>query len=453
MSEQTNFNINITADAVKAVSEAKATQEALKQVANTSAAAGEESSKAADKATGKHQEFKKALSELGKEFPVLGALGRVMFNPIALGAAAITYAIRKLKADIAALNESLSTPEWEGYGAVVSAQKKALEEAASGASAFAREMERIRDATETASQASEKLVTVFKAQMSAQDKLDDARKRMETAQVEAGEKDPVRKQAKLLEIEERYAARKRQRADDTAKFELDQQRKKMENEQAAVETLDKQLVGAREKQQGLKSEAAINEKIRVEKGRLAAEEEDYRKKSERKEQLEGKPWAFRSTAEQWELNYLNEKLGPQGDTIARQKRFVSALEREAPGSIEAWRSGQENISMLEGMRRGAAERAGGIAANLPTQERVAAIESQARNEGGRMDSVARLAQAAARGGAEQERLAEEAAKQYERTGQFSRQTVEMWKRQTDLNEQLLANQKRLESQLANQRTR
>lgn len=446
-----DFKISITADASKAVTGAQTAQEALAKVGTAGGKAGENTGKGADVASGKWKEAKKAFAELGKEFPVIGALGRVLFNPLALGAAAATYVIQRLKGDILALNESLTTSDWEGYGAVVAAQKKAMDEATLGASSFAREMERIRDATETASAAGEKLLSVFRAQMNAQDRLDAARKAMEVAQVQAGEKDPVRKQARLLEIEERYAARKRQREDETSRFELEQQRKKMINEQAAVASLDKQLEGAREKQSGLKSEAQVNEKLRVEKGRLATIEDELNKKSERHQVLKDKTWGTRSTPEQMEM----KELGGQLDSLARQRDqqrgVVGRLERRAPGLIETYRGSQEAVSMLETMRRGAAERANGIAANLPTQERVAAIEGGARAEVGRMDSATRMAQAAATGQAEQGRLIEEATKQVERTGSVAKQTADALGRQGDFNAAVTEYLKRLESQMGNMR--
>lgn len=448
-----DFQIKITADASKAVAEAKLTQDALKQVAKSGTQAGAETADAAEKSKGKHNELKKSLQEIGKEFPIVGAVGRLMFNPIALAAAALTIGLQRIRQDVANLNEALTTSTWEGYGSAVKAQGKALEEASMGAAQFAREMERIRDATETASKASENLTTVFKAQMNAQDKLDSAHKALEIAQVEQGEKDPVKKQGRLLEIEERYAARKRQRDQEADDFELAQQRKKMESEQAAVGRLDKQLEGAREKQKGLKSEAQVNEELAVAERTLTKITEERDKKSERHQQLKDMSWARRSTPQEWEMNELGGQLGSLDAQVAAQRGIVGKLKGNAPDDINAWRGSQENISMLEGMRRGASDRANGIAANLPTQTAVRNIEADTRQQVGTMESATRFAGAAARGAAEQDRLVEQATQQVERTGRVARQTADALGRQAQFNDAVTDFMRRVESQVARLRNR
>lgn len=381
-----DFEIKITTDAGSTVQGAKEAGDALANVGKSGAEAQKQIATETTKATGKTTEFKKALQEIGKEFPIVGALGRLMFNPIALAAAALTMGVQRLKGDIDNLQKSLTSSEWQNYASVMSAQEGALAGAAQGAAAFAREMERLASATQTATEESEKLMQVYKSRMSAQDQLDEARKRLETAQANT-EQDPVKRAERLFEIEERYAQRKRARQDEASKFELQEQYRRLANERIAVSVYDLELNQARKSQGGLKSEAAISAQLDVERGRLKTIGDEYQQKQQRYQVLADKPWALRSTPEQTEMNELGGQLDSLFAQRGQQQGVVSRLAGAAPGAISAWRAGEERIASLQGLRSGAAQRAQDISEKLPTQQAVAGVERNARAQVSALDSV------------------------------------------------------------------
>jgi len=348
----------------------------------------------ADKATlTRKAEIQQALSKLSREFPVAASAAKALFSGIGGAAMLAAWGFKKLQGDIENLMAALEPSQWATYGSVVAARKADFEAAATGAAGFARELEQTKLMAESASAASEKLVTVFKARQSAQEKVDAAAKDLELARA-GGIKDPVQRAQAVLEIENRYAERSRRRQEETANFERNEQHRKIGNERIAVEMLDKQLEGAREKQKGLKSEGEVTEEIKVARDRLNTINNEYITKQERFEALKGKGWAFRSTPEQMEM----EQLGGQLDSLFAQRQaqqgIVGSLEAGAPGAIGKWRSSAEHIQMLEGMRRGAGERLGGMISNLPTSEALFGIESGARSAVGNLEDRSRLQTAA-----------------------------------------------------------
>ncbi len=386
----TSADLKAAQDSAKALGEIgdSATQSGKVQVD-----ANEKVEPAQERVAGNWGKIKKAMQEVGREFPIIGAAARTFFNPLALAAAAVTLIFQKLKGDIDRLNESLTSSTWEGYAGVLNEQNKAMQDAALGAAAMERQMERLGTATQTASAASERLMTVFKASMSAQDQLDAARKGLEVARMEAGEQDPVKRQEKLLEIEERYAAQKRARDESGARFEIEEQKRRMAAEGETVQRVGKAIKTAQKRQEGLKSEAEITEQLRVERGRLAAIDEERGKKQERYDELSSK-WLL-TIPQQMEQQSLWGQLESLGAQKTRQSALVGRLEAAAPSGISNWRASQENLAALEQMRQSAAERGLTIAANLPAQERVAGIESATRGTVGQLETSTRVAQALA----------------------------------------------------------
>jgi hypothetical protein len=368
----------------------------VKVVSKEEAAAAVVATEGANKSTKAKQDLKGALGQLGREFPVLGAAGRLLFSPLTAAAALAFVAIRHIKEGVANLNASLTTSEWESYGSAVAAREADFAAAASGANKLTRELEAIRTATDSASEASEKLMTVFRARQNAAERVDQAQKAAETARVQATEKDPVRRAEKLLEIETRYAERARRRAEESATFERNEQHRKLANEQVAVQVLDQQLEQARERQQGLRTEQEITQGIATEKGRLGAIDEEIKTKQARFDELMG-GWGLGvkldplQNKEAWSLYAQLESLNAQRGL---QAGVVKDREGRAPGLIEQWRASQENVGMLEGMQKGAQQRLSGMRGMLPTQEAVWGIEGQARGAESQATALTRTHQAA-----------------------------------------------------------
>ena len=385
-----DFQLRIRVDASEAVEGGRSAAEAL----GAMGAAGQKSqaqiAAGAKEAAGSSRELRTVFRQLAREFPLLGMVGRALFSPLALGAAVATYAIRRLREDLQRLNEALTASAWRDYGSVVEAQREKLTAASLAADAHAAAMERLRAATQTASDASARLMDVYRARMSAEDRLDEARKRLETARVEAGERDPVRRAEKLAEIEERYAARRRAREEEAKRFELAEQYRKAANEEAAARRAGREAEAARAAQAGLRSEAEITARLGVEKERLAQISEELEAKEARLEELRGMGWARRSTPQQMEMESLADQVEALGRQRELQRGIVGRLSARAPGEIAAWRRAGARVEMWEGAERGALERAIGIRAMLPTQEAVAGIESRARTAEAGLERGARI---------------------------------------------------------------
>lgn len=369
------FRIRITGDAADLQQASQAGATSLRNL--------EEAAKPAAEATGeigmKGRDLKKVLAELGREFPILGTLGRVALNPIALAVAAATALFARLKQDIAELEEALATTEFERYG---EAATKALRGGADGAGAMRRELEGIRLAAEQAAGASERLLTVYQARQSAEERLDAARKKVELARAGRIE-DPLKRAEAEAEIEGRYAARARQRAEERTRFELAEQHRRLANEQIAERMLSQRLEAA----QARNEEAArIEARLVEERKRLAAINEDIVAKQEKLEKLE--PFDKTSpggTIRRVEIDSLRQQLEQLGALRTQQERYIGLLEVRKPAAVSP-----EYISLLEQMRSGAAARASGIAGMLPTQMAVAGIESAARRQVGGLEDLARV---------------------------------------------------------------
>lgn len=382
--------LRIRADASQVLAAGREAAEAVKSAGTAGAGANEAVAEGAKKATGAKQQLRQSLQLLAREFPLLGLAARALASPLTLGAAAAGLAIQRLRGDLERLNEALTASAWRDYGSVVEAQREKLTAASLAADAHADAMERLRAATENASQASSRLLDVYRARMSAEERLDEARKRLESARVEATERDPVRRAEKLAEIEGRYAARRRAREEEGKRFELSEQYRKAANEEAAARRAGREAEAARAAQAGLRSEAEVTARLAVEKERLAQISEELEAKQARYEELRSKGWALRSTPEQMEM----EQLGVQVESLYAQREMqrgiVGRLSARAPGEIAAWRRAGARVEMWEGAERGALERAIGIRAMLPTQEAVAGIESRARTAEAGLERGARI---------------------------------------------------------------
>jgi hypothetical protein len=346
------------------------------------------------KATGAKKSLFGVLQQLAREVPILGAAARMVMNPIVGVATAAAFAFGKLRNDLAALNASLTTSDWESYARVTEEGKKATEAAQIATAKYANDIERLATAQDTASQAADRLMTAQKAQMSAEERLDEARKRVELAQA-GGEKDPAKRAERVLQIEEKYAARKLQREEQTSRYERNETYRKLANEEISAQVAGANLEKAKERAAALGSEAQITEKIRIERSRLAATEQELEAKTARIDELRGK--FLLTTPQNRELSGLYGMTDSLALMRDRQRARVSALEAQAPGQIAAIRAAQGDVSQFEGAQKGAIERAEGIRRGLPTQEAVWGAEGRARRGVAELGSMERLVSAANQG--------------------------------------------------------
>jgi hypothetical protein len=343
-----------------------------------------------DKLTSNKKDLKEVIKNLTRDYPPLRAAALLFLNPVTAAATLAAAAFAAIKSQIDQLNESLTTSQWEGYGEAVKARKADFEAAAMGAAAFARQMQTIRDATESAATASEKVTSVFRAQMSAQDKLDAARKALEVSQAN-GEKDPVRKARSLLEIEERYATRKLKRDEETSRFEINEQHRRLGNEVVTAMMAETAVKAAEKKAQSMKTESQVAKELENARQRLADIEAERNAKQTRLDALSGQTFLYGTQDRQRYVLY--NQLQSLEQQKALQQGIVGKMETRGADQINAWRGNQEYIENMRGAGRNAMERANGIRAMLPTQERVAGIESEARLGEARLGSATRLTEA------------------------------------------------------------
>lgn len=403
-----------------------------------------------EKAVNSKRQLAEVIKGLGREFPVLGAVGRIALNPIVAAVTLAAMGFRKLKGDIEHLNAALSTPEFEGYAAVVAAQRKAAQDAAIAVEAHAAAVERLARAESTASEAAERTMTVFKAQMTAEDRLDQARKNVELSRAH-GEADPVKRAAKELEIEERYASRKLQREERTRNFERTEQYRKLANEEIAAQMAGSALEKALERQKSLKSEAEITEQIRIEKANLAKTDEDLQAKQERRYGLLQIPWALRSTAQEHEIGYLGQQIEQGGAVRSQQARLVGRLEAAAPGRIAAARAASGAVQALEQTQMGAIQRAEGIRGMLPTQEAVWSTEARASRGVAAMETLSRTQGALNEGRTQEAQLARSIHQGIVQRNSETEAMIRSLDLQQNVNDALEQRLRKLERQAANLR--
>ncbi|GEM_PF-2502839 len=371
-------------------------QRAVKDIAQEIKKAGEEEEDHGKKTgwlTGKKQELRAALSALGGEFPVVGQMARYLFNPLTAGLGIASILINKTREGIKQLEETVGiTAGWESMASAVDKGKDALAAAKLEAGAYERQLQAIATAAENAAQKSEDLLKAHQLQMSAEEKLDDARKKAEIARVDATEKDPVKRAEKLLEIEERYAVKKRKREDDTAAFEMEQRARTLEATKAEGARLDNELAQARGKKAGLQSEEEIRARIETDKARLKAEEEAQEKRRERLEELDKK--TLDPTDTEWhERRHLRKAVEESDLTIDKQKAFIKHETKAAQTQIDQARAADEEVKRIEGERLAAEQRRKEQEREFKTAQARTAAESAARHGAAGDESFARWANA------------------------------------------------------------
>jgi hypothetical protein len=289
------------------------------------------------------------------------------------------------------LEESLTTSEWERYTAVIEARTKAMEALNEAEREHLRNIERIENRPSTATERSDAKKQIDKTKAEADAAINDANQRAELAATETI-RDPIDKAQKKLEIEERYAAIKKQHDDDQAKRDVDEEHRKLANGQIEEARLGKALEAARGKQKSVPSEEEANKKLEIEKGRLAAIDAEIDKKTERHDALERIPWMERFTPQQMEMNELGLQLDALGKQRDMQKKLVSRIDARHPEEIDKARAASEAVKDLEQQHAQAADRVRSLRDNIPTDDAVSGIKTRERQQQYGIDQQTRLAQ-------------------------------------------------------------
>lgn len=371
-------------------------QQAVKDVAEETKKAGqteEEHGKKTHFLAGRKRELQAALQALGRQFPEVGQMARYLFNPLTAGLGIASLLINKTKEGIKQLEETVGiTAGWESMASAVEKGKDALAAAKLEASAYERQLRAIGTATENAAQKSEDLLKAHQAQMSAEEKLDEARKKAEIARVEATEKDPVKRAEKLLEIEERHAAKKRKREDDTAAFEMQQRARTLEATKEEGSRLAKELERARGKKAGIESEEEIRDRIEADKVRLKSEEAAQEKRRDRLEELDKK--TLDPTDTEWhERRHLTKAIEEGDMTTDKLRGFIKHETKAAQPKIDRARAAEEEVKRIESERLSAEQRRKEQEREFKTAQERTAAEASARHGAAGDESFARRAQA------------------------------------------------------------
>jgi hypothetical protein len=376
----------IVGDASSATEAAKQASRGLNQLKDSTQEAGKE----AEKSSLSHKDMHKAMHAIGAAAPEVGLAIKSMTSTASAGLAGLLILFEQTKEGISNLQKSLTTSEWENYKSVVEGAKKGLEGLTLEAESFARAMEHAAKAAQTAAEQAEALAKIHTAESSAMDKVRDAQKRFELAQADQI-KDPEEKEKKKAEIELRYAADKNRRENEDAKRKINEEYRLAANEEFFQQHNAAKLQAAREHAAGLGTEEDVNKKIDVEKGRLKKTEEEIAEKQKRFDELGDKGRVRRSTPEQHEYTYLGQQLEQLGSIQSGQQNLIRRLEGRRPGQLNAIRAAGEEVKDLEKQQSESLTRSHRLRENLPTDERVAAIERGARGEVVRIDAASQVA--------------------------------------------------------------
>lgn len=238
----------ITGDASGAVAAAQETNAALKTTAQEVTNASQATTDLTTKTgflTRHKQDLKKVLTELGREFPALGTLGRAALNPIVAATAAATLAFTFAKSRLDEWNKAMDEMEARNSNRDllpgIEAKREALREAAISAAEFGRSLNDI-GREDAFTRMVERAITKLHELQVAQAEVRDAQEGYELARVNAAEK--LGQMSPEQAIVARTGIRERYRKEGEAA------KTRGENEELALKEVE--LARARERDEALK---------------------------------------------------------------------------------------------------------------------------------------------------------------------------------------------------------
>ncbi len=320
-----------------------------------------------EKVIGKKSELRQVIQHLTMEFPLLRGAAMLALNPIVGVASTATLAFSFLKGKIQEFEAQLSDTEWGHYG-----RKAGI---------AAEQLRKVESAAKDAEAANARLMDVFRARQTAEERLANARKELELSQAQ-GEQDPVKKAQRVLEIESRYARQQFEREERARAFGLQQQeqRAKSLREQAGKMTEEEKVWLGFSKRVGTPQEA--REKLTELEKRLKTTQDARAKQEEIRDKNIPKilPYvdefgSVTPVANPWTAMVHTEAGREASSFSAQEQALIREVERArlyVSGADEV----QSRVDSLRTNREEALQSAGGIEAMLPTQRAVAAIESQ-----------------------------------------------------------------------------
>lgn len=180
------FKIKIVTEAQTAG--AQETSEALKKTGDAGKAANEKIGTETVALNKKKRDLKDTLGQLGREFPILGAIGRAAMNPIVAVATLATLAFRMLADQIKKTADLLDPAQWQGRAAAIDAGKKSMEDASVAANLWWKELNRAASETDKIVSSTDALIGKIREQGRAQAELIDADEALALAAVDRDER-------------------------------------------------------------------------------------------------------------------------------------------------------------------------------------------------------------------------------------------------------------------------
>lgn len=439
-----DFNINITADATKAVTEAKATQAALQAVGTTGVAANTQLTEATTKATSSKAQLKAAIKGVASEFPIVGRVASMALNPITIAVAGLATAFtiwQDRMQDAMRLLGGIELPD------ISNERLSSYEKAATAWETFAKKVKETSEAYNSLVAASERQEKGIDKQSDREKKALENQKKMDLARLEMskGGMSDAEHAMRKAQIEARYdqgemaITERAERRKLEAKFKLKEDlEKKAREDLARAQRITPPSEDAESKiGEDWEAQAAAARKAK------AVAEANIKR-------LEGTKDGWHPIDELWGMKTYG--VGATADDgIAMEQAAIKSADEILEG-YRKWgknkkRYGaerQEKAGLVDSAA-GAASKANELGAELPGEVEDFNANRSLRQGAAVANQVGRLAGAIGTSNQEHAKLSEEAARSLERNGQIASATGAALERQAAVSEELAKYVKNLEA--------
>lgn len=195
MSYESEVNILLKANADGVVRAGKQAADALDQVAKAGTTEGKalgEVAKTTEKATANLGDLKQILSQLSREFPLLGRAAQAFMNPVALAAtvaaAAFGYARQALQKWNEEMDQAAGRAASKDFEGGMRAKSSAMHDAATSASQFRQALQDASTAQETLRKGTDAAVGALREYINTQAEIYSAAEARDLAVIEAGQR-------------------------------------------------------------------------------------------------------------------------------------------------------------------------------------------------------------------------------------------------------------------------
>jgi hypothetical protein len=251
----------------------------------------EDSARAADHSTLSHRELHRIIHAIGHESPLMGQALRLAINPIAgalIGGVLAAKALKDAFSELEKHNEIGG--KFEGFGAVVDAQVKALQEAGLAAVAYERSLAGVVDQSKKLTDITALAIDLEKEQARHQDEQRSAELALTKARIDAAEKSGQLTSAEAVQgraaAEEAYARQKISSEAEVARAILNRLKVEQADQSSIATSLELRRREAAQKLAGTESPAVIEARLKAAEKNLEATKEEEKKAKEPSRTLE-----------------------------------------------------------------------------------------------------------------------------------------------------------------------